>query len=333
MPSPTTRSATETGKFYDERYSGAYMDTDAYSVWGHGDLRTRQVMDAFAAADIRPARILDYGCGVGGWIGFLSLAFPGAEISGVDISSTAIGKAKQRYPDCRLATFDGLAAPFGDEEFDLVFSYHVLEHVADLDASIADIARVLKPGGYAVIIFPCGNNGSFLDRAMRLVQNAWLPTAEGRTVLFFETDDGHMRRMTSQDTVSIFQANGLRPISQLFSGHFFGTVDWLCRGTGPAYINKVFSGRPPLGHSAAIRLALARRVLLAIHRLISKKSLDLSRKRNPVKQVAVRLAKNGGALADRMLAGLSSLEWRLLKHNPCGTAQYLVLLKGGASPR
>ena len=41
MHSPITAEAT---KFYDERYAGNYMDTDAYGVWGHGNLRTWQVL-------------------------------------------------------------------------------------------------------------------------------------------------------------------------------------------------------------------------------------------------------------------------------------------------
>jgi hypothetical protein len=46
MHSPITAEAT---KFYDERYAGNYMDTDAYGVWGHGNLRTWQVLEALPA--------------------------------------------------------------------------------------------------------------------------------------------------------------------------------------------------------------------------------------------------------------------------------------------
>src|SRR5512138_3390497 len=108
MHSRTHPTGAETGEFYDRRYAGNYMDTDAYSVWGHGDLRTRQVMEVLAAADIRPARILDYGCGVGRWMEILSRVFPDADVSGVDISATAIEKARQRFPESRLEPFDGV---------------------------------------------------------------------------------------------------------------------------------------------------------------------------------------------------------------------------------
>lgn len=193
------------------------MDTDAYSVWGHGDLRTRQVLDTLSVIRIRPRSILDYGCGVGAWLDLLSHAHPDAQIFGVDISKTAIEKAKDKFPKYHLESFNGLMAPFAEAQFDLVFSYHVLEHVDDIDASIKDIARMLKPGGYSVIIFPCGNEGSFLDRTMHLISNSRLPAVDGRTVLFFEAADGHVRRMTSSDTVIIFEQNGLKAITQFFS--------------------------------------------------------------------------------------------------------------------
>jgi ubiquinone/menaquinone biosynthesis C-methylase UbiE len=318
---------TATSELYDQRYAGDYMDTDAYSVWGHGDLRTQQVLDTLSFVQIRPQSILDYGCGVGAWLGLLSRAFPNAQIYGVDISKTAIEKAKNKFPGYYLESFNGLTAPFADAQFDLVFSYHVLEHVDDIDASIKDIARMLRSGGYAVITFPCGNEGSFLDRTMRLVTNSRLPTADGRTVLFFETADGHVRRMTSNNTVAIFEKNGLKAVTQLFSGHLFGTVDWLCRGTSPGYINRVFSGQPAVGQLARVRLELTRRVFLAIQRLLLKKSLDLTKNRNPLKQMAVFIVKQIATLADSILIGLSYLEWRFLKRRKHGTAQYLVFRK------
>lgn len=322
-----TENPSATSKLYDQRYAGDYMDTDMYTVWGHGDLKSQQVSDTLKLVQIRPRSILDYGCGVGSWLGLLSRTFPDAHMHGVDISRTAIEKAKHKFPEHHLESFNGLKAPFPDAQFDLVFSYHVLEHVDNIDASVEDIARMLRPGGYVVIIFPCGNEGSFLEHVMRLVSNSRLPAADGRTVLFFEIPDGHVRRMTSRDTVTVFEKNGLKSIAQLFSGHLFGTVDWLCRGTGPAYINRVFSGRPAIGRLARVRLELTRRLFLAIHRLMLRKSLDLTKKRNPLKQLAVFVVKQIAESVDSILDLLTSLEWRFFKHRKHGTAQYLVFRK------
>lgn len=317
----------DTKALYDRRYADNYMDTDAYSTWGHGDLRTRQVYETLRAVDACPRSVLDFGCGVGAWLSVLARAFPNARLHGVDISEVAIGKARQKYPDCRFESFDGSVVPFADGQFDLVFSYHVLEHVDDVERSVQDIARLLGSGGHAAIIFPCGNAGSFLDRMMRLVRESQLPAENGRKVLFFETTDGHVRRMTSADTVELFRRNGMVVTAQFFSGQFFGTIDWLCRGTGPAYINRDFGGRPAKGPIAHIRLDVTRRLFLGLHKLMRKKSLDITRKRNPIKQTAVVLTRKLAITAERVIEHLTAWEWNRHKHNPAGTAQYLVFRK------
>lgn len=324
---PALDNPAVTKALYDSRYAEDYMDTDAYSTWGHGDLRTRQVAETLSAVRELPRSVLDYGCGVGAWLGVLARAFPEAQLHGVDISDVAIGKARQRFPDYRLESFDGSVMPFADAQFDLVFSYHVLEHVDNIERSIADIARVIRRGGHAVIIFPCGNPGSFLARSMTLMKNGRIPTADGRTVLFFEVSDGHVRRMTSTDTIELFRRNGLALTAQFFSGHFFGTIDWFCRGTGPAYINRVFNGKAATGSLARLQLELTRLVFLGVHHLIKKKQLDTQRKRNPLKQMAVILTKQLAITADRTLDRLTAWEWACKKHAPNGTAQYLVFRK------
>lgn len=326
MPAQMENPAV-TKALYDSRYAEDYMDTDAYSTWGHGDLRTRQVVETLSAVGEQARSVLDYGCGVGAWLGVLARAFPEARLHGVDISGVAIGKARQRYPDHHLESFDGSVMPFTDGQFDLVFSYHVLEHVDSIEKSIADIARVIRHGGHAVIIFPCGNPGSFLDRSMTLVRNGRLPAADGRTVLFFEIPDGHVRRMTSADTIELFRRNGLELRAQLFSGHFFGTIDWFCRGTGPGYINRVFNSQSATGLAARLQLELTRRFFIAIHKLIRNKRLDTTRKRNPLKQAAMILARRVALATDRALDRLTEWEWARKKHAPNGTAQYLVFHK------
>jgi SAM-dependent methyltransferase len=317
----------DTKALYDRRYADNYMDTDAYSTWGHGDLRTRQVYETLRAVDDCPRSVLDYGCGVGAWLGVLARTFPDARLHGVDISEVAIGKARQKYPGCQFESFDGMLVPFTDGQFDLVFSYHVLEHVDDVERSVKDIARLLESGGHAVIIFPCGNAGSFLDRMMNLVRESHLPADKNRKVLFFETTDGHVRRMTSTDTVELFRRNGLVVTDQFFSGQFFGTIDWLCRGTGPEYINRVFAGRPAKGPLAHVRLDVARRLFLGLHKLMRKKSLDITKKRNPMRQAAVLLTRKLAFTIDRVLDQLTAREWDHQKRNPSGTAQYLVFRK------
>jgi SAM-dependent methyltransferase len=64
----------------------------------------------------------------------------------------------------------GEAIPFPDERFDIVYSSNVLEHVNDPPKVIAEIIRVLKPGGYAQIVVP--NYGSWWEGHYGIV---WIP--------------------------------------------------------------------------------------------------------------------------------------------------------------
>lgn len=324
---PVNNSSNSSQPEYDRRYEGSYMDIDEYSVWARTELKARQVVETLQLLPLTPKHLLDYGCGVGGWIPVLSRVFPTAAISGVEISGTAVEKARLRYPQHDFQHLRGPESPFKSETFDLVFSYHVLEHVDDRNASVKDIARLIRPGGYACIIFPCGNTGSFLDRIMRLIKASRERSTTGESAFFFEIPDGHVRRLTSDETIELFRNNGLAVVGQRFSGHFFGTIDWLVRGTGPAYINRVFRGRPANSKAGQFILEVTRRSLIAIHRFLRYQSLDLDKRRNPLKQALVFSAKYGSKSVDALLSLFSSLEWRLLKHRKSGAAQYLIFHK------
>lgn len=95
----------------------------------------------------RHAKVLDVGCGAG----FLSnhLAREGFEVTGIDASQASIDVAARR-DETRKARYvlgDALQLPFADASFDVVCAMDFLEHVEDPGAVVAEVARVLKPGG------------------------------------------------------------------------------------------------------------------------------------------------------------------------------------------
>jgi len=155
-PSFTSIDKESLKQQYDDRYAGDYMDADAYSTWAHEGLAGYRVRQTLAQIPNSPLRILDYGCGQGKWSLLLQEMYPEAEIVGIDISEVAIAKASQKFPQHQFLVFDGDRASLEDSSFDLVFSFHVLEHVHDVATSIKDIARLLRPGGCACIIFLVG---------------------------------------------------------------------------------------------------------------------------------------------------------------------------------
>lgn len=144
----------------------------------------------------RIGSILDYGCGQGGWIEHLSGALPGARVAGVEISGEAVGKVRARMPGIEIREFDGERAPMEDETFDLVFSYHVLEHVLDIEATVRDMSRLVRRGGYLCAMLPCGNAGSFEERLTRLMRDGKHRSITGSMRFYFE-DPTHLRRMES----------------------------------------------------------------------------------------------------------------------------------------
>ncbi len=94
--------------------------------------------------DAKPGEsILDLGCGDGQLT--LRIASTGARVVGVDASPEMLAKARSRGIDAHEGNAESL--PFADHSFDAVFSNAVLHWVRDQDAMMAEVRRVLKPGG------------------------------------------------------------------------------------------------------------------------------------------------------------------------------------------
>jgi ubiquinone/menaquinone biosynthesis C-methylase UbiE len=96
---------------------------------------------------------LDAGCGNGAFLLPLArrLAPRGASVIGLDLAEGSLGEARARVRaaglpiECVLGDIEAL--PFDDCSFDLVLANWVLYHVPDLDRAIAELRRVLRPGG------------------------------------------------------------------------------------------------------------------------------------------------------------------------------------------
>ena len=93
--------------------------------------------------------VLDLGC-AGGFMAE-ALARRGARVTGLDPAEKAIAAARQHAAQDGLSVrYDigtGEEMPYPDGSFDAVVCVDVLEHVRDLDAVLANVARVLRPGG------------------------------------------------------------------------------------------------------------------------------------------------------------------------------------------
>ncbi len=95
----------------------------------------------------QPWRVLDLGCGAGGSVDAFRAADPEVEWIGLDVPGSPEARERTRT-DAMFETFDGVAIPFADGHFDLVYCKQVMEHVRRPEPLLADVCRVLAPGGW-----------------------------------------------------------------------------------------------------------------------------------------------------------------------------------------
>jgi ubiquinone/menaquinone biosynthesis C-methylase UbiE len=120
-----------------------------------GDSRRRRRLVRAALGAAPGERILDVGCGPGFYCAeLLDEVGTDGSIVGLDGSPQMLALAARRcagHPDVEFAEADVTALPVGDAGFDAALCVQVLEYVPDTSAALAELHRVLCPGGRVVI--------------------------------------------------------------------------------------------------------------------------------------------------------------------------------------
>ena len=105
-------------------------------------------------SEARGKRVLEIGCGNGA-DGVL-FAMNGADYVGVDLTSAAVEATRAHFEALNLhgefRIEDAQRLSFADASFDIVYSYGVLHHTSNPEHAIAEVHRVLKPGGRAIVM-------------------------------------------------------------------------------------------------------------------------------------------------------------------------------------
>lgn len=141
---------------YDQWHGRLAVDADADSPW-HAMIKAR--LDA--ARDLAGKRVLEIGCGRGGFAMWLASHPSGPkEVVGCDFSPVAVAKAAEyaaakgvggvRWDVADIQKLD----QFADGEFDTVTSTETIEHVPDPPLALRQLARVLRPGGRLFLTTP-----------------------------------------------------------------------------------------------------------------------------------------------------------------------------------
>ncbi|RCH67442.1 methyltransferase domain-containing protein [Streptomyces sp. SDr-06] len=152
---------------------GYWQDIDLDRPLTESDrIRSQQAMYRHVLTSLAPtegARALEVGCGLGAGAAVAVEECGFAHVTGMDIHPEQLGRAEARNAEllgsrpARLCFTRGAAEsmPFADAEFDCVYSIEAAQHFRDLGAFARETARVLRPGGRAVVasFFVPGDGG------------------------------------------------------------------------------------------------------------------------------------------------------------------------------
>lgn len=140
------RAAPLNADLYERAYSTEGEAAERYGRWRALGARAKadHVVELATRAGKRPRTLLEVGCGDGALL--LELARRGfvARPDGVEISSSAVEIARRRPELGSVEVFDGERIPAADGSYDLGVLSHVLEHVADPGALLAETARACR---------------------------------------------------------------------------------------------------------------------------------------------------------------------------------------------
>ena len=175
-------------ELHTEEYARVHSDAD----------QLRALIELLAVED--GETVLDLGTGAG-YVAFeVGRLCPGCEVIGLDIADAAIAtnlekKRKANLSNLDFRVYSGTALPFDDASFDGVISRYAFHHFPEPEVSVAEMSRVLRRGGRAVISDPVpfdADTRGFIDEFQQL------------------KPDGHVRFHCSAELDELFARHGLQ---------------------------------------------------------------------------------------------------------------------------
>ncbi len=125
----------------------ARYDSRKYALMNRWNPRNLEIIRDWVAP-VPDERILDVGCGKGHLVKALSEL--GIDAVGIDLNPNAADVAV--VP--RVRTMSATHLDFEDGAFDAVVSFHAIEHIPPIDEALREIARVVKPSGKVLLVYP-----------------------------------------------------------------------------------------------------------------------------------------------------------------------------------
>jgi SAM-dependent methyltransferase len=214
---------TELVRFYDEAYAQRDpADATRYARWrALGAVgKAEHALALCARAGLSPTRTLEIGCGDGALLCELRARGFGGRLEGVEITRAAVDIARGRVEIDAIELYDGARLPADDGTYELGIVSHVLEHVPDPAALLAEAGRAC---GAVVLEVPLEANVSARRASKRE----------------HSSEVGHVQRLDRADAREIVARAGLRIACELedplpLSVHVFFATTTLARARGAA---------------------------------------------------------------------------------------------------
>jgi SAM-dependent methyltransferase len=132
--------------FYERGYSLSDPEAARYGAWRALSAvgKAEHVVALCEAAGLEPASTLDVGCGDGALLCELRARGFGGRLSGLEITDAAVAIAGERAEIESVARYDGVSVPAQDGSYELGILSHVLEHVRNPAALLAEVGRACR---------------------------------------------------------------------------------------------------------------------------------------------------------------------------------------------
>ncbi|WP_258084294.1 class I SAM-dependent methyltransferase [Thermococcus thermotolerans] len=148
---------------YFDRIAGRYDDWYRTKTGTYVDRIEKWLV--FSMLQSKSGKALDLGCGTGNYT--LELKKRGFDVIGLDASEGMLEVARSKGLNCIKG--DAYSLPFPDESFDLVLSVTMFEFIYEPERVVAEISRVLKPGGEVLIATMNGRSAWFVFKRLKSV--------------------------------------------------------------------------------------------------------------------------------------------------------------------
>lgn len=308
----------ESKRFYESRYDNGYMDE-----WPI--VKIQRVYELIKSLSLPQKGIaLDFGCGNGIFTDIIRQALPEWKIYGCDISMNAINHAKRRFSECTFFVIDNDKP--NELKFDFLFTHHVLEHVFDLNVVSQEINALMNQKASMLHILPCGNAGSFEYNVVKLRVDGINKEMENR---FFYEDEGHLRRLTTDQMNEIMMKYSFELRKDFYSNHYYGAIKWISQST-PAFIlefanPKMAKDTKGFVYTFILRFRLLSLYVLQLPAIVSKNIRLIKHKK--LKHYIIRLLNFPSLLFSYPIFYLvnarANREWANKNHLKYGSEMYL----------